>query len=533
MTRTLHIHSLPLGGIIPRAVRSRPSARRQYFATDHLAENLTQRSARGGVIVLGSQAAKFLLMVSSQIVLARLLTPFDYGIVGMVVAVIGFIALFKDLGLSMATVQCRQITQEQASTLFWLNVAMSVATCLVTAAIAPLISNFYGVPQLTTLTIVLSTGYLLSGLAVQHQALLMRQMRFGSLAMIDIASICASVAVGIVSAIHGAGYWSLAAAELTRNLMLALLTWIACPWIPSRPADLHSVREMLAFGAPLTGFNVVNYFARNADNVLVGRAWGAAALGLYAKAYQMLMLPLQQISFPLASVAIPTLSRLLDSPARYRRAYLTIVERIACLSMPAMVFMIGSSETLIRVLLGEQWLESSRIFLWLAVAGMIQPLSSSTGWLFISQGRTAEQFRWSLIGTGLAVFSFLIGLPWGPVGVAASYALIWTVVCFPLQIWFVCRRGPVGVSDFYHAILPLIVASIISLTATIACHEVVASLKPVIALCILFVTTGLSFLLGLGVTRRGRGLLEELLDALQRLIGTADSFADREVQPCE
>ncbi|MEP0853162.1 MULTISPECIES: lipopolysaccharide biosynthesis protein [Cyanophyceae] len=489
---------------------SPPPDPNQHFRTDHLKTDLKSRSVRGGAVTMITQGCKFVLNMGSTVLLARLLTPQDYGLVGMVATVTGLVGLFKDMGLSTATVQKAEINHAQISTLFWLNVVFSIATMLITAAIAPLIAWFYGEPRLIWITLVSAIGFIFGGLTVQHQALLNRQMRFGALAIIDIVSMLIGVATAIVLALNGAGYWALVLMPLAMGMSSALGVWVMCGWRPGLPVRHSGVSSMLAFGANLTGFGIINYFARNLDNLLIGRYWGAQQLGLYSKAYALLLLPINQINAPIASVALPTLSRLVDSPDRYRQAYLRIVEKLLMLTMPIMVFMIATSDWLVQLLLGSQWGETSRIFALLGIAGLIQPLANSTGWLFMSQDRAHDMFKWGFIGGTTAIVSFVAGLPWGAAGVAASYSLVWICVCMPLLFWFVGRTGPVRTIDFYRVLAPFVCTTLGTLLVLLGFRKYVEVSNPLIGCAIAFGITIITFLLILTTMPAGRLALQDI-----------------------
>lgn len=496
--------SKPLRNIPPAADPDR------HFRTDHLKADLRGRSVRGGTVTMIAQACKFGLSLGSNVLLARLLTPQDYGLISMVSTVTVFVAMFKDMGLSTATVQKAEINHDQISTLFWVNVVFSIATMLLTAAIAPAIAWFYGDPRLTWITLVSASGLIFGGLTVQHQALLNRQMRFAALATIDIASMLSGIATAIVLAWYGAGYWALVLMQLAMGIASTVGVWVMCGWRPGLPVWHSGIRSMLIFGGNLTGFGIINYFARNLDNVLIGRYWGAQQLGLYTKAYSLLLLPIQQINAPIAAVALPTLSRLVDSPDRYRQAYLRIVEKISMLTMPGMVFMIATSDWLVQFILGPQWSDTSSIFALLGIAGLIQPVANSTGWLFMSQDRTNHMFQWGFIGGTTAIVSFVAGLPWGPVGVAASYSIIWICLCMPLLFWFVGRTGPVRTGDFYRVLAPFVCASLCTLFALLAFRKYVEVSNPLIGCAIAFGITVVTFLSILTAMPAGRLALQDL-----------------------
>jgi PST family polysaccharide transporter len=417
-------------------------------------DDLRGKTVRGGAWTAAAQVAKSLIQISSILVLARMLSPTDFGLIGMVVAVMGFIALFQDLGLSLATVQRKDITHEQASTLFWINLGLGAATMLAAAAIAPALAWYYGESRLILITFALAGTFLFGGLSVQHSALLKRQMCFGALAVIELSSLVVGIGTAIALAVLDCGYWALVGQQIVAMAVTAAGCWALCGWRPGMPRRGCGVGALVAFGGNLTGFSVVNYFARNLDQVLLGRFYGPLAVGLYQKAYDILLIPLRQINEPLSTVAIPALSRLADQPDRYRRTYLRLLEKILLLTMPMGAFLIMTSDWLVLLVLGEQWIETGTIFAALGVAIFTQPIGNSTGWLFISQNRTQHFFRWGLIGSGIAVASFIIGLPWGAFGVALAYSLIGLLVRKPLLIWYVTRHGPIRPMDFLRVTAP-------------------------------------------------------------------------------
>jgi O-antigen/teichoic acid export membrane protein len=442
----------------------------RHFRTDHLKHDLGGRAARGGVVTAASQGVKFLTTLVATVILARLLTPQDYGLIGMVAIIVNFVSMFQYLGLSTATIKWTKLNHQQVSTLFWLNVALSGVIMLVTVASAPLLAWFYGEPRLFWITLGYAVSILFTGLYIQHEAILSRQMRFAAIAIIEIASILIGLGAAIIAAWYGAGYWSLVLNQLVMTLVTVIGVWTACRWIPGLPVRGAGVRSMLSYGGNLTGFNVMVFFSRNLDNAAIGKFWGAYQLGLYSKAYQMLLMPMQQINAPFAAVAVPALSRLVDSPEQYRRAYLKILEKIAMITMPGVIFMIATSDWLVLFLLGSQWSATGRIFMLLGIAAVIQPVTKTSWWLFSTQGRTRDLFHWGLISGAISIASIISGLPWGAAGVAATYALGDLCISTPLLFWYVGRKGPVRAGDFYHTISPAVCASLSALGVLFLCR---------------------------------------------------------------
>jgi len=462
------------------------SFQNNFFDTEYLKADLKGRSIQGGVATISAQGATFLLHTGSTVVLARLLTPQDFGLIAMVTAVTSFAMMFKDMGLSMATIQRAEINHNQISTLFWINVVLSLCIMLVTAALAPVIAWFYGEPRLTWITLAMAGAFIFGGLTVQHQALLRRNMRFGTLALIGIISTVVGIVAAIISAWYGAGYWALVIMQLAGAIAGAIAVWLACGWRPGLPAHRSGIREMLFFGGNLTGFNIVNYFARNLDKVLIGKICGSGSLGLYSKAYGLLMLPINQIRGPLTSVAMPALSHIQDDPKRYVSFYTKLVLLVAFLTMPLTIFLAVCSKSVIHLLLGEQWLQAAGIFQVLALAAFIQPVSTTSGLVLLSLGRSGRYLRWGILHSLVVVTSFVVGIRWGIVGVASAYAAANYIVLFP-SLWYCFRLTPMSIEAFLKAIARPAIASLIMGSVILLSRPLLGKQPDIVLLCTSFV----------------------------------------------
>jgi O-antigen/teichoic acid export membrane protein len=476
--------------IIPKSISKTSSsvASDHHFKTDYLRDDLKHRTASAGLITLVAQAAKFCLQVGSTMILARILTPGDYGLIAMVTAVTAFLMMFKDAGLSEATIQRREINHNQISSLFWINVGVGIILTLITVAVAPAIASFYDDRRLTWIAIALAPSFVFSGLTVQHMALLRRQMRFFSLAIIDISSIIVSIGVGIISAWNGAGYWALVYMQLMIAICTAIGVWFSTGWYPGFPVRDSGIREMLTFGWNVTGVGIIVFFTRNLDNVLIGKFWGTQQVGLYSKAYQLLLLPIQQINRPISKVFISTLSLLQNDPERYRRYYYKALNFIAFATGPLVMIMAALSNEIVEITLGNQWLDSCKIFEVLAIAAFVQPIGNAIGWIFISLGQTGRMMKLFLITGPVVILSFIIGLPWGPLGVAISYTVCTYLLQIPCYI-FAFRYSPLTIRDLIKSVwtpmmISLFIFGIVKLT-----RNYIVSWHPL--LIILFsITTG-------------------------------------------
>lgn len=401
---------------------SSPKKECNYFDINHLKTNLKQRSVRGGAVIIVAQISKFALKFGSTVILARLLVPEDYGLIGMATVVIGFVEYFKDLGLSTATIQKPEINHEQISTLFWINLGVSCLVAIVIALLAPAIASFYKEPRLVSIILVLAVNFIFGGLTVQHQALLRRQMRFTSLAKIEVISMFAGVVTAIVSGYYGLNYWALVLMIMATALTNAIGVWIACSWRPGLPKKVQGVDSMLTYGGNLTGFGIVNYFSRNLDNILIGRVQGSQELGLYAQAYKLVLLPIQQINNPITNVALPTLCSLQSEPEKYCKFYYKAMLAVSILGMPMVGFLFATADDVILLVLGEQWLGTVPIFKLLMPAAFNATIGVGLGWAYQSLGHVGRQFRWGIVSSIINAILFTIGVQWGAIGVAAAYS---------------------------------------------------------------------------------------------------------------
>ncbi len=420
-------------------------------------QNLKRRSVRGAAMTAAGQATKFAIRFGTIAVLARLIPPEHFGLVGMTVVFTGFVSMFADAGLSSATIQREQITQRQISTLFWINVAIGFLLCAVAAGLAEPIARFYGEPRLRPICLALALTFVLGGFGIQHQALLRRQMRFRALASVEVSSMLVGSAVGIILAWQDAGYWALVGMTLGATFAHAGLVWLASSWRPSWSADVQEAKPLLRFGGDVLTFNVVNYFARQADTLLVGWSWGPVALALYDKAYTLLLMPIKQVNGPLSAVAVPALSRSQGEHAQFARYFLGIVEMVASLCLPLVLGIALFADEIVRIWLGPRWAECADLFRLLAVAAAIGAINNPLGWLLISTGRTQRFRQLGVVNSSLIVLAFVLGLPHGARGVALAYSIATGVLMLPTW-WFATHGTPVQLLNVARRIAPPLLA---------------------------------------------------------------------------
>jgi polysaccharide transporter, PST family len=412
------------------------------------------QAARSASLMGAVQAYRVGLGFLSNVLLARLLTPNDFGLVAMVSTVVAFVALAQDVGLSQVTIQRPQISLAQISALFWTTSGISLALAVALASMAPLVALFFGEPRLAPLTCAFALLIFLNGSLSQLFALLNRELRFGAIATIDALNITASAGVGVWVAWLTESYWALFASGLASTLVSLTCLWRMCGFRPVKPSFQGQFWEFVHFGAGVSGFHLANYFARNADNILIGKFYGSGPLGYYDRAYRLLLFPLEQIRNPLGRIMVPALSRLHHEPLRYRNAYLECITLMMIAVQPGLAFTIVFANQVFTILFGSHWLAAAPIFQWLGACGLHQIMTGTTGWLFLSQGRGGDFFKIGLFAGITTVISFVVGLPWGPLGVAIAYALSDYVIRLPMVLWWACRRGPIGLRELVFGVLP-------------------------------------------------------------------------------
>jgi O-antigen/teichoic acid export membrane protein len=414
-------------------------------------DDLKARAVRGGFAKLCGQIANFVLRIVSVAILARLLDPADFGLVAMATVVTGIFGLFTTAGLSSATVQQATITYEQISTLFWINLGVGILLAVMCAASAPALVGFYHEPRLFWVTLAIGAGFVLNAAGVQHSALLQRQLRYVALTVVELLSQLGGITAAICMALAGFGYWALVAAAIVSPAISTACMWLTTAWIPGAPRWGRATLPMLRFGGTITLNGLVVYVAYNLEKVLLGRFWGADALGIYGRAYQLVAMPTDNLNAAVGSVAFSALSRLQHDSVRLRNYFLKGYSLVVSLTIPATIFCVLFSKDIVLLVLGPKWLEAEAIFRLLAptvlIFGMINPLS----WLLQSVGLQGRSLAIALVIAPLVISAYFVGLPYGPKGVAIAYSAAMTLWVIPHLAW--CLHGTaISLSDLLLAV---------------------------------------------------------------------------------
>lgn len=378
--------------------------------------------------------------IGVTLLLARLLTPRDFGLVGMVSVFSGFVALLGELGFGAALVQRSELEERHLSTVFWFNSAAGLVLGAAMAAAAPLLAEFYGEPKLIGLTRAVALSFVIMPLGAVHQAVLSRKLGFKSLAWVDTAVALLSAVVAVIAALRGMGPWALVLRSLTVAGAGVVGLWLVAGWRPRVLFDARALKELLGFSANLFAFNAVNYWARNGDQLLIGKFLGAASVGIYARAYSTMTMPISEVTSVLTKVMFPTLSRLQHRHDELRALYLRSLQNIALLTFPLMSVLLAVASPFVLSVFGPNWAEVVPVLQVLCPVAMLQSIGTTVGWIYQATGRTDVMFRYGAIVSPLILGSIGVGVALGsPLTVAIAYAVM-NLVILPYPQFAVAGR---------------------------------------------------------------------------------------------
>jgi O-antigen/teichoic acid export membrane protein len=415
--------------------------------------SLARAAASGTKWMAFSQAGRAIAQLLGMVILARLLSPSDFGVVAMAWLVIGFAAIFQDLGTKAVVIQRRELSSALLDSIFWLNAGFGLAIAILIALIAPVVAVALREPRLTAVLWLLALAFPIGGLGLVQQGLLERASSFRSVALIECCAAFAGLATGVLAAVAGWGVYSLVTQAVVAWIVVTAGLWAASAWRPAWRCSLALIREIAGFSGNLVGFGVVNYFGRNIDTVLIGRFLGATDLGYYHLAYRLMIWPLQNISWVAARAFFPALSRLQDDKQRLRQAYVRAAAAVFLITAPLSLGLFILREPFVLAVMGERWLIVADVLFWLAPVSMVQSVGTTAHWLYLSTGRTDVLLKFAVLNVVAVTCAIVVGLQWGVEGVAAAYCATALVLFWPyLAVPF--RLVGLSVPAFLHRLAP-------------------------------------------------------------------------------
>lgn len=436
-------------------------------------EELKRDARRASITNLAGRAIDLLFQFGILIILARLITPADFGVFVMATSFLWITLTFSDLGLGTAVLQQQQLTEGHASALFQVNLATGLAFALLFLAASPLFGLFYHDARVAHVAAVLSLAFVISGLTAVQLALLRRALKFGVLLRAQIIASAVSSVAAVVLALMGYGYWALTVRALADPLVYSILAWRSSGWLPGRAKWDETTKTLLRYGGHNLGFTLLSSIGRQADSILVGWRFGSVELGAYALASRLFYLPLVHAAWPLGYVMIPTLGRLQNDPDRLRRWYAKLLRMVTFATLPPMCSLALCADDVVYLVAGPQWTKAAEILRVLGPVGALHVASATIDWLLLSQGHARRSLIWEAVRTTSSLVCIALGLPWGPIGVAVGLAAS-TLVLFPPSFAYATKGTSIRLVDIAHALLPSFAAALVTVSAVLVVTVFVA-----------------------------------------------------------
>lgn len=472
------------------------------------------RAASSGVLWAGiSQGGRIVAQIVTVSVLSRILPPADFGLIAIATVVTTFATLLRDMGTAAAVIQRKELKPELVNTVFWFNVLVGLSLALLVAASALPLSIAFKQPRLGAILLALTVTFPSASVGAVHQALLEREMRFRTLARIEVSSALVALAIAIVAALSGFGVYSLVLNTIAISLFASGQLWFASRWRPRFAWSRAEFHSLWGFSGNLFGFQVVNYFSRNADTMLIGRFLGATDVGIYNMAYRIMLFPLASLSTVISRVMFPMLSRKQGDTAAFGAMYLKVASAIGIITIPLMAALWVLRIPFVEVVLGRNWLPVAEVLAWFAPVGMIQSILTTVGVIYMGTGNTKRMLQWGMGYAAVLIVFIAVGLNWGYLGVARAYALAVFVAVYPafaIPLRLVGLRVPSLVAALWRPGVAAIGMALVLFALEMALHGLV----PATVRLPLLVAVGIGVYLVLGWLIMRTALLE-LLQAIR------------------
>lgn len=423
---------------------------RLFQVTNH---ELKRDTRRASVMNLAGRIIDLFFQFGVLIVLARLITPADFGVFVMATSFLWMTIAFSDLGLGTAVLQQNELTEGHASAVFQINVVTGLAFALLFLGASSLLGLFYNDPRVTHVAAVLSLSFVFSGLTAVQLALLRRALKFDVLLRAQIVASAVSSVAAVILALMSAGYWALTVRALADPLIYSILVWSSSGWLPGRARWDQTTKSLLRYGGHNLAFTFLSSAGRQIDSILIGWRFGSVELGAYALASRLFYLPLVYAAWPLGYVMIPALSRLRDDPDRLRRWYSKLLRIVTFVALPPMCSLAICADDVVHVLAGPQWTKAADILRVLGPVGALQVSTTTIDWLLLSQGQARRSLAWEAVRTTISLMCVVLGLPWGPMGVAAGLAVA-ILLLFPPSFAYAAKGTSIRLIDVAKALLP-------------------------------------------------------------------------------
>lgn len=391
--------------------------------------NIRQALTQGALWTAIAQYSGALIQLVVTVILARLLDPTDFGVLAMVVTYTGFVGIFAEGGISMTVIQKHKLNDRDLSSVFWFSGIFALMLVLATIVIAPFIEDFFKFSGLSFVIEVMSINLFLAGLSSVPNGKLRRTLKFKQLAIMRISISTFSGIIAIFLATQGAGYWAIVFQSILGTSLGLIASLVYSGWLPRLVFDVSVIREVLSFSVYIVGFSGINYWARNADNLLIGKFLGASQLGFYSQAYRLMTLPQSFLTDVIGSVLHPVFSNVQNEVNKIRSAYLKVLKLIIYISLSLSAYMYVMAPQIISTILGNGWEESIPVFKYLSLVAALQPATATTGSILVARNRADLFFKMGIASTIVYVVGFILSVHYGIVMVAQTYLITNLIVC--------------------------------------------------------------------------------------------------------
>lgn len=368
------------------------------------------------------------------IILARLLSPQDFGIVGIATVVTGLITIINELGLSAAIIQRKNVSQLHLSTSFWANFMMSTILFIFVVSISSFVADFFQVDMVRPILILSSTGLIIGSLGIVHRALLEKNIDFKKITIVEVSATLVSGIISIFLAINGYGAWSIVLGSISNTIVSVLLLWKIVAWKPSLQFNFLHFKELFAFGGNIVGGNFLRYIAMNIDYLIVGKFFGTFSLGYYTLARNLTSFPVQNISWTIMRVAFPAFSKIQDDDENLRNGYLRVVKYVSLMTFPMLAGLFSVAPEFVSIFYGEKWIPMIILIQIFCVNSAFISIGTLANTIQYSKGRSDLPFKQHIYGIILMPIAVIIGTKYGIVGmsIAVTAGTIFLVLIFQM-----------------------------------------------------------------------------------------------------
>lgn len=397
------------------------------------------------------------------VILARLLPPEAFGLIGMIAFFVMLATIFVHSGLNSALIQKKDVLDIHLCTVFWFNVVVSIIIWIAFIFLAPYIASFYNEPSLEFITRFYPVFILFNALTLVPTTILEKKLEFRKIAIANIVSTISAGIVAVIMAYMDMGIWAIIANVILHYAFLAIAIWVQTSWIPKFNFSLTAFNELIRFGLNVTGTGVLGYFSKQIDSLLVGKGLGAESLGIYNKAYTFLVYPINQVKSKLIQVIFPIFSLKQDDLGKLKEGAILLISTLSLILFPCMLGLFSIAEEFVLLLLGKAWEQMIPLIKIFCIASLFEIIQVS-GVFFLVLGKDKELLRMVFVTQFITIIFILIGLQWGLIGVALGVT-IGTIFRFLVDFYFLKVLVDVKYLGIFFQLLPVIIISILMAVA--------------------------------------------------------------------